>query len=399
MGSVVILEDGETIFDASVGYANLSQSVPNDQHTLYRIASISKPYTAAMVFRAIEQERLALDASLSDFFPTIPEAEGISIEHLLQHRSGIANYTGDASFRDYHVEGIAREDLLRLIERLPREFAPGEDARYSNSNYFLLALILEALYEQSYAELIQSLIAEPLGLTNTFHPTEVGSSAQEALSYEREEDWITMPTTHPSSSFGAGSIVATTSELARFMNALMEGSIVSAESLSLMQSTRGGHGMGLQQLSVGSRTAYGHGGMVDGFESLALFLPEEKLVIAITANATTEGLNGLVSRIEEAYFGDEEHPLAEGEASTYAGIYAATDGSSDTFAFIERDGSLILLVMNEFEEPLTYRGDGRFVFEQMYAAPMVFSFSEDGQSVTMTQGDFEGSYRREASAN
>ena len=264
MGSVVILKNGDPLLARTIGYANVSQRIFNSESTQYRIGSVSKSYTAALIFQAIEQEKLSLDTKLVEFFPNFPEAERITIEHLLQHRSGIASYTKDPSFWEYHTVGISKSELLSRVSNMPHGFAPGSGAEYSNSNYFLLACILELIYNQSYSEVLRQQITTPFNFANTAHPEWPNIRAEEALSYQFSASWSELPNTHFSASFGAGSLVTTASDLANFMHQLSTGNIVSEASLRLMQSQKNGFGMGLELISVAEQEGYGHGGKIDG---------------------------------------------------------------------------------------------------------------------------------------
>ncbi|WP_165831970.1 MULTISPECIES: serine hydrolase [Gammaproteobacteria] len=320
MGNIVVLKNGQQIFQYSSGFSQIEENLRNSESTGFRIGSVSKIYTAAAIFKAIEQGRLSLDDILGEYFPMIESAERITIAHLLQHQSGIANYTSEPSFRNYHVEGITKEELLNVISSMPREFDADSQTQYSNSNYFLLANILETVYQLPYAEIINNEIVQPLQFSNTYHPLSKTLSEKEAASYDYTGTWELLPTTSPSSSFGAGSLVSTADEVGFFLHQLMIGNVVNESSLISMKDIERGFGMGLQQISAGAYNGFGHGGKVDGFESIAVHFPQGNLTIAIISNGTSQNLNPLMVNLAKATSEKRNNRLRKSKQSFLQGV-------------------------------------------------------------------------------
>src|SRR5690606_38818621 len=130
----------------------------------YKTGSISKTFTAVLTFKMIEADKLSLDTPLAKFYPNIANAKDITIGQMLNHHSGIASYTDEADIMAYYQSPQTSEQMVARIEALTAAFEPGEKADYSNSNYLLLGYILEQVSGQSYADLLNKHIVEPLNL-------------------------------------------------------------------------------------------------------------------------------------------------------------------------------------------------------------------------------------------
>jgi CubicO group peptidase (beta-lactamase class C family) len=141
MGSLTIAKDGKIIYSRAVGISHIGDKgyVPADVKTKYRIGSITKMFTATLVFQLVEEGKLKLDDTLDKFFPEIPNAKKITIAQMLNHHSGIHNFTSDTQyFRSYYRRPQTHEQMLAVIAKTTPDFEPGTKAAYSNSNYVLL---------------------------------------------------------------------------------------------------------------------------------------------------------------------------------------------------------------------------------------------------------------------
>ena len=118
--------------------------------------------------KAVEAGKLSLDETIESYFPTIPNADKITIKHLLGHRSGIHNFTNDKSYLDWNTEAKSEKEMVEIIAKGGSDFEPGTKTVYSNSNFVLLSYILEKVENKSYASLLNGSITQPLELTNTY---------------------------------------------------------------------------------------------------------------------------------------------------------------------------------------------------------------------------------------
>jgi D-alanyl-D-alanine carboxypeptidase len=135
MGSVAVARDGKVIYTKSIGYRDLENQIKANVNTKYRIGSISKTFTTVLVFKAIEANLLSLKTPLSQYYPDIENAEKITLDLLLSHRTGIHNFTNDADYLTWNQEAKTEAEMLEIIKKGGSDFTPDSKAEYSNS-YF-----------------------------------------------------------------------------------------------------------------------------------------------------------------------------------------------------------------------------------------------------------------------
>src|SRR5687767_11854504 len=140
MGSLTVAKDGNVLYSRAVGYSQIngSEKKPLTTATKYRIGSITKMFTAVMIFQLVEEGKLKLTDTLAKFYPQIPNAEKITIAHILSHRSGIHSFTGDPDFRTWLMNPKTQSEMLAVIAKSKSDFEPGEKEAYSNAGYLLL---------------------------------------------------------------------------------------------------------------------------------------------------------------------------------------------------------------------------------------------------------------------
>src|SRR5687768_1816352 len=271
MGSLVIAKDGNVLYTRAIGYSQFSASEkkPLTAANRFRIGSITKMFTAAMIFQLVEAGKLKLTDTLDKFFPQIPNAKKITIVQILAHRSGIPNVRRDQNSQgNVNTTPITKDEMLALIAKATPDFEPDSKQSYSNSGYFLLGLILEKVTGKPYEEALRTRITSKIGLKDTYVATgNIDVTKSEALTYMNlGGDWKPVAETHPSNLFGGGSIVSTPNDLARFITALFDGKIVSKESLAAMKTIRDGDGFGMMEpFTFAGKTFYGHTGGGDNY--------------------------------------------------------------------------------------------------------------------------------------
>jgi CubicO group peptidase (beta-lactamase class C family) len=168
-----------------------------------------------------------------------------------------------------------------------------------------LALIIEKLTGKSYEEALKERITSKIGLKDTYTATgNIDVNKNESLTYFMIPggDWKQVPETHPSILFGAGAIVSTANDLAKFIQALFDGKIVSKKSLDQMKTMRDGEGFGMVTFTFAGRTFYGHTGGADNYGAWLSYLPEEKLAVAYTTNAKIYPVKDILSGVMDIYY-------------------------------------------------------------------------------------------------
>jgi CubicO group peptidase (beta-lactamase class C family) len=245
MGSVAISEGGKILYRKTVGITDIYSKHIATNDTKYRIGSISKMFTSAMIFKAVEEKKLTLDQTIDAYFPSVPNAKKITVGHLLNHRSGIYNITNSGDYWTYYTKPKTEAEMVSIIAKTKSDFEPGSKADYSNSNYILLSYILEKVYKKSYGEILTQKIATPLGLKNTYLGNRINLGRNECYSFTYTETWDTEKETDPSIPLGAGAVVSNPTDLTIFIESLFAGKIISKKSLEQMTTIKDNYGMGI----------------------------------------------------------------------------------------------------------------------------------------------------------
>ncbi len=391
MGSLTVTKDGNILYSRAIGYSqiNSTEKKPVSASTRYRIGSITKMFTAAMIFQFVEENKLKLSDTLDKFFPQIPNARTITLAQMLGHRSGIFNLTDTSDFRSLKTQPKTRDEMLALIAKGKPAFEPGEKAQYSNSNYVLLGYIVEKAGGRSYEDELKQRITAKIGLKDTYLGSGYSDAGKnEGFSYNFIADWKQESETHLSIPGGAGAIISTPNDLTKFIQALFDGKIVSKESLEQMK-PKDEFGLGINLYPLGGKTFYGHGGAIDGFRSLLVYLPDEKLSLAYISNGVNYPLNNIVSGVFDVYWNKPfEIPTFATVAvnpevlDKYVGVYSSPEVPFKLT--ITRDNStLVAQPTGQTAFPLEAIAQDKFKLESRGA---VFEFDAAKTQMTFKRG-------------
>ena len=167
MGSLTLAKDGSLLYSRSFGYSQINgnEKKPLTAETKYRIHSITKIYTAVMIFQLVEEGKLKLTDTLDKFFPQIPNAARITIEQMLAHRSGIHNVEPDGS---WGMQPRTQDEVVARIAQGQPDFEPGAKHQYSSAGYHLLGGVIEKAGGKPYREALKERITAKLGLKDTY---------------------------------------------------------------------------------------------------------------------------------------------------------------------------------------------------------------------------------------
>ncbi len=383
MGSAVILHGDELVFNQAYGFTN-EEHHPAEPESIYHIGSITKTMTAAIILKLKEEEKISLTNTLSDYYPDLPNAENITIEHLLRHRSGLVNFTNMPEYAGYYTDEISKEDLLNLFRKYGVEFEPDERFEYSNTGYVLLGYIIEDVTGLTFGEVIEKYIAVPAGLSRTFYVAENSGRHILADSFAKVDGWQMLPKTNMAIPHAAGGVALTAEETARFFKALFEGEIISSEFIELMTAHSDGMGMGIFMIPFYDKYAFGHTGGIDGFHTVAAYFPEEDLSFAIFSNGLNYVMNDITIGLLSLTFGREfDIPdfeteeteiihLTIEEMARYTGNYVSDQLPLD-IRFFEQEGRLMSQATGQGAFPLTAVSETTMKFDP---AGIVIEFSD-----------------------
>ena len=294
-GSVVIATDGEVLLYGGPR-ARTTEGLPADPYTVYEIGSVTKMFTAVIVLRLMEQGKLSMDDPLTRFFPAYEAGGGITVADLLHMQSGIVDYVNDPVrfFRGdeglpegmFSGDGVLTDEVfLNCLYAAEPEAEPGTRFDYSNSNYHLLALIIEQVEGIPYEEAVRTMIFEPCGMT---HSSSVSTGDETSV-----PDSDAGYNLFQKGSRGAGDIHSCMADLIAFDRALFGGRLISAESLELMKDFgTGGYGCALYPYA---KRAYGHSGSISSYVTQNVVIESEDYgrVYFAACTSTAAGWYGL----------------------------------------------------------------------------------------------------------
>lgn len=400
MGSLTISKNGTVVYSKAIGYSFISgnEKKPATTQTKYRIGSITKMFTAVLIFQLVEEGKISLNTTLDIYFPTIPNAGKITIGNLLNHRSGIHNFTSNPDYTSWMTQPKTQEEMIAIISKNPVDFEPNEKTSYSNSNFVLLGYIIEKLTKQSYATNLKERITSKIGLANTYYGGKTDVNHNECFSYQFVDGWEQLPETDMSIPGGAGSIVSTPSDLTKFIEALFELKLVSNNSLIQMKTITDGLGMGMMQIPFYSRTAFGHNGAIDGFVSNVAWFPEDHLAVSYCTNGMVYPLNDILIGVLSICFNrDYSIPtfktiaLKTEDLDQYLGVYASTQ--LPLKITITKNGTtLIAQATGQSSFPLETSAKDMFKFDQ---AGVKMEFRPDKNEMTLKQNGAEYLFTKE----
>lgn len=302
MGSIAISENGKLLYTKSIGKDDLETNKSSTIATKYRIGSVSKVFTSCLIFKAVEENKLNLNQTIDLYFPTIENAKKITIGNLLNHRSGIHNFTNDEDYLKYNTQPKSEKEMVEIISKGKSDFEPDSKGDYSNSNYVLLSYILEKTYKKSYKEILNIKIVTPLGLKNTYFGGKTNIINNESFSYNYTGKWEKETETDMTIPLGAGAVVSNPTDIVVFITNLFSNKIISEKSLEQMKTIKDNFGMGLFQIPFYEKKAFGHTGGIDGFRSVVAYFPESKLAIALTSNGMIYSNNDIMIATLSSYY-------------------------------------------------------------------------------------------------
>ena len=256
----------------AAGYKNKEEKIPADPHSIFKIASISKLYHAVAIAKLVRENQLSLDKNLADYLPElkgrIENAEAITLRMMVQHRSGIPNFTD--TYMYWAAPKETAEENLALVLDQPANFAPGTDYEYSNTNYLLIDRIIQRVLGYDTFDYIQAKILDPLQLKNTYASIhDVNMDDVMSGYYVGYEDDLKYD--------NIDVMLATAEDLGKFIRALNDGSVFKDEK---------------EQEIYSSIYRYEHTGLIPGYQSIAKYHKDiDTVVIQFTNTVDFEGYN------------------------------------------------------------------------------------------------------------
>lgn len=287
-GSVLLAQGGKVLFSRSYGLASFEDEVSNTPQTKFRLASITKSFTAMAVMMLQERGKLNVQDPVCKYLANCSEAwDKVTIHHLLSHTSGIPDYASSPTFMNTIASRSAIADLVGQFKDRQLEFMPGERFAYSNSNYILLGQIIERTSGRPFAAFVQENIFTPLQMTNSGYDDNRTILKRRAIGYRQQGGALVNALyMDMSNAYAAGALYSTVEDLLLWERALDAEKLVAKKSLeAVFQPGKGGAGYGWFINRVGSdRLLITQAGLNAGFTGQFFRYPEEKICIILLSN-------------------------------------------------------------------------------------------------------------------
>lgn len=312
---VAVVRNGEPVYVAPFGLADVEHRVPVTDSTVFEIGSLSKQFFAVAALQMVQEGRLELDARVHDFVSWLPgEWRGVTIRQLLNHTSGIPDYEAVAGY-GFYDRRVTAQEIVAVAQSRSMDFPPGTGHEYSNTGYVLLRLVLEAVDGVPVGELLQARIFRPLRMTATrlADPEAIIPNRAEGYYQDRNRTLINTAPSNPSAA--PGGIVSTMADLIRWDAALYGSAVLSEEMKALMWAPTAlpdgrtvPYGFGWRVEPYEGRTQRYHYGMTHGFIANITRLPDDGLTVIALANRYREDLGRIVVPTLELFLAAEAPP-------------------------------------------------------------------------------------------
>jgi D-alanyl-D-alanine carboxypeptidase len=384
-GAAILMARGDHIlFREARGMANIELGVPLSPDSVFRIASVTKTFTAAMMLKLAETGKLKLDAPLDLYLPDFPNAANITLREMLNHTSGISDIVS-TPIPGFSRRDLKTADLIAEISKRPLDFAPGTRFRYSNAGYILLGAVIEKVTGEPWYTAVQQQLLQPLGIAHT----EFGAGAPiipgRAAGYSTDGHTSTVANAayiSPSFPAAAGSLISTIDDLRLWIHSLNTGKVLSAAAFQQMitppdiPDTTERYGFGMYLWQVRGVPFIGHSGQIDGFASTAAYLPTQDVTIIVLANDDNFDAQTMARRLAAIALGRPYiMPIpvqpSERELQSLAGQYQLDPMTIETLSI--RDGKLYAQRGNRDPIPLQMTADHQLHFvpdELSYFVPV-----------------------------
>jgi len=353
-GAVLVAKGDQILYQKAFGLDDLDKKTPLRPDMVFRLGSVTKQFTAVAILQLVEQRKISLKDDITRFIPDYPtQGKIITVEHLLNHTSGIKSYTSMPLWTPaVRQMDLTPKALVDFFKDQPMDFDPGDQYAYNNSGYVLLGYIIERVTGMSYADYLAKNVFKPAGLKHSFYETKPRPIANWANGFQRNADGKYAPAeplsmTQP---YAAGSLTSTVEDLYRWMRALFAGNVVSKDLLQkahtpniLPDGTNTRYGYGWQMGYILGSPTVEHGGSVNGFQSTLIYLPKEEVCVAILTNCdafspgeTAEKLAALAAGYALVL---EALPLSADALKDYAGTFQNERGAKRIIKVV--DGGLV----------------------------------------------------------
>lgn len=376
-GVILVAKKGEVIYKKAFGMANMELDVPVNDSMIFYIGSNTKQFTAVAILQLFEKGKLQLSDTLGKFIENCPyPVSGITIAQFLSHTSGMGSSNETPAYRMIDRKGVTAAELVRYYISLPIDFKAGTKWAYNNANFYILGYLIEKLSGIPYADYVTENIFRPAAMTNTYMGKESAIIKNRPLGYLNFRLGI-MNTriTTIETLYSSGGIQSTVEDMLKWNRALNAGKLIKPETLqyaykpqTLANGSLTTYGMGFHLQELHKSPALRHGGLVEGFTSETLYLPNEDVYVVILLNEETFKIPIIpLARIFAGIAIDKPYSYTEisidkKELPKFTGLYEFRTGELVNIA--EINGRLTFQRPNGTLYDLHYSGNNEFFLDK-----------------------------------
>ncbi len=396
-GTILIASNKQIIVNKGYGFANYGFEIKNNPETKFRIASLTKGFTAVAILQLQEKGLLSVDDKLQKYIIDYPRGDEVTLKHLLTHTSGIPNHT---EFEDFNNErrvfGYNISETIDTFKKNPLEFTPGVKFNYSKSNYILLGFVIEQVSKMSYAEYIEQNIFKPLKMNNSGFESPEKVIKNFAQGYRLKNNEIGKAKFRDmSNAHASGALYSTTEDLYLWDRALYSDELLSKRSReNMFTEFKDNYGFGWGVVNVFNHKMIAHSGDIEGFTSNVSRFTDDDISIIILSNFEHAPINRINRDLIAIVF-DEKYAIPEIRKTiklsdhilqSYVGEYELQPGFVFNVSF--RDSRLFCQPTGQPKLELAPISESEFVLKEVDAKiSFLKTNNQEIEKLILHQGD------------
>jgi len=323
-GSVLVTQNGQTLISKAYGFSNKKAKTKNVINSKYQIYSITKSITATVILKLVEEKKLSLNDRLSKFYPDLPNADSITIEHLLTHTSGIYSYNNDFS-----MPVDKEQSIIDFLKKTPLDFKPGTDWNYSNTGYFLLGFIIQKITGMQYATVVKEYVFKPLQMSDSGFDFKNLTDKKKSNGYQYiyKNNFKDAFLYSNNELFSAGGMFSTVGDLYKFHQGMQSYKIINKELAEKAYTPfKNKYGYGWFIDTISENRIISHSGGASGFRSYLLRDTKNDICVVLLCNSENSDVAAIRNKILHILFNQpykvpRQTSLSVSQISKYEGAY------------------------------------------------------------------------------
>jgi CubicO group peptidase (beta-lactamase class C family) len=386
-GVVLVAKDNTILFKKAFGVKDFDSKTPLSVNDKFQIGSNTKQFVAASLLKLQEEGKISLDDEVTKYLPEYPLLKNIKIMDVLDHTSGIANYTDQKKFWDMvdYDKTLSLDNLIEFAISFPFDFEPRTNWNYSNSNYIVAGKILETVSGEQWDQYIQNHFILPINMTSTGY-NEYFDKVSDVTGYVTKDGVLSSVKFNLSWALSAGALYSNVDDLLKWTSIYDKSNLLSEESKKEMQTPfMKNYGLGLMISAENGDTMLFHNGRTPGFNSSIAYLKNSKLAVITLDNV--DGRFPVANVVREYYSQGkstaikyDSYPVTEEELQNYVGDYG---GSAGLQLKIFLQNGKLFLQPNDGQPPYQMRANDKDSFDLQGFAGEEFLRDQNGIVVSL----------------